>query len=390
MSYIVQQAATMNKPILGVSINYRVGGWGFLSSREVLADGAANIGLFDQRRALAWIQENIGAFGGDPTQVTIWGESAGAFSVGYHLVGFEGKHDNLFRGAILESGSMLGPALQDSETITQPGGFQEMYDNVTMTVGCASATDTLACLRRVPYESLFAAFAPQVYTPVIDGTFLSRRPSESLARGLVADVAVLVGANTDEGTASFWGPRGTLNTSADVAAYIRTLNGGGLNNQQVDDLLRLYPDDPVQGCPYGTGEERFASQGWMYKRGAAIAGDIFVHAGRRRVAEFFAARRTGKPTYSYRFDQAPWNGVEELIATVAPVYSTHYVEVSIHAKWKPEKSTLHKRILTGGCVGIVDIRVQQPISQSDQLHWTLHLLPRSIDFDVSLVGLVRA
>jgi carboxylesterase type B len=285
---------------------------------------------------------------------------------------------------------MLGPALQDSETITQPGGFQEMYDNVTMTVGCASATDTLACLRRVPYESLFAAFAPQVYTPVIDGTFLSRRPSESLARGLVADVAVLVGANTDEGTASFWGPRGTLNTSADVAAYIRTLNGGGLNNQQVDDLLRLYPDDPVQGCPYGTGEERFASQGWMYKRGAAIAGDIFVHAGRRRVAEFFAARRTGKPTYSYRFDQAPWNGVEELIATVAPVYSTHYVEVSIHAKWKPEKSTLHKRILTGGCVGIVDIRVQQPISQSDQLHWTLHLLPRSIDFDVSLVGLVRA
>lgn len=332
MSYIVQQSAAMQKPILGVSINYRVGGWGFLSSREVFAAGGANIGLFDQRRALAWIKENIGAFGGDPTKITIWGESAGAFSVGYHLVGFEGQHADLFRGAILESGSMLGPALQDSETIALPGGFQEMYDNVTMTVGCASADDTLACLRSVSYEKLFAAFAPQVYTPVIDGTFLVRRPSESLALGLVADVAVLVGANTDEGTAAFWGPRGTLNTSADVAAYIRTLNGGGLDNQQVDELLTLYPDDPAQGCPYGTGQERFASQGWMYKRGAAIAGDIFVHAGRRRVAEFFSRRQTRNPTYSYRFDQAPWNGVEKLIATVAPVYSTHYVEVSGHAE----------------------------------------------------------
>lgn len=318
----------MNKPILGVSINYRVGGWGFLSSREVFEAGTANIGLFDQRLALKWLKENIAAFGGDPTKITIWGESAGAFSVGYHLVGFEGKHDNLFRGAILESGSMLGPALQDSETVTFPGGNQELYDNVTATVGCAGAHDTLSCLRSVPYEKLFAAFEPQVYTPVIDGTFLSRRPSESMALGLVADVAVLVGANTDEGTASFWGPRGTLNTTADVAAYIRTLNGGGLNEQQVEELLTLYPDDPAQGCPYNTGEERFASQGWMYKRGAAIAGDIFVHAGRRGVAEFFAGRHTRNPTYSYRFDQSPWDGVETLIATVAPVYSTHYVEVS--------------------------------------------------------------
>lgn len=137
-------------------------------------------------------------------------------------------------------------------------------------------------------------------------------------------------------------------------------------------------------------EERFASQGWMYKRGAAIAGDIFVHAGRRRVAEFFAARQTGNPTYAYRFDQAPWNGVEELITTVAPVYSTHYVEVSRHAEWKWEESRINKQILTNKCRGTVDICVQQPISKSVQLHRTLRLLPRSIDLDVSLMGLVRA
>ncbi|KAJ5632768.1 hypothetical protein N7490_009107 [Penicillium lividum] len=159
---------------------------------------------------------------------------------------------------------------------------------------------------------------------------LKRRPSESLALGKVAEVAVLLGANTDEGTASFWGPRGTLNNTEDVATYIQRLNGRGLNGSDVKELLQLYPNDFKQGCPYGTGEERFADQGWMYNRGASIAGDIFIHAGRRAVAKYFARNlRTTQPVYSYRFDQPPWNGVEELITTVAPVYSTHYSEVTI-------------------------------------------------------------
>ncbi|GFF30012.1 lipase 4 [Aspergillus lentulus] len=333
MSYIVQQSAAIGKPIIGVSINYRVAGWGFLASREVLAAGAANIGLYDQRLALRWIRENIAAFGGDAEKVAIWGESAGAFSVGYHLVGFDGENEGLFRAAIMDSGTMLGPALQDKELIVAEDGFQAMYDNVTETVGCKGAEDTLACLRTVPYEVLFEAFKPQIYTPVIDGEFITRKPSQTLALGKVADVAVLAGANTDEGTASFWGPRGTLNTTVDVAAYIRTLNGGGLSDEDVEELLALYPDDPTQGCPYGTGSERFASQGWMYKRGAAIAGDIFVHAGRRGLVEYYAQKNNAKhkhqqkPVYSYRFDQPPWNGVLELIATVPPVYSTHYAEL---------------------------------------------------------------
>ena len=108
MSYVVQNAMEMNKPIIGVVLNYRTMGFGFLASQEVLAAGVANLGLFDQRLGLRWIQENIKNFGGDTAKVTIAGESAGGSSVGYHLVAFNGNNDGLFRAAIMESGSLLG------------------------------------------------------------------------------------------------------------------------------------------------------------------------------------------------------------------------------------------------------------------------------------------
>lgn len=116
-SYIVQNSVDIQKPVIVVSINYRVSGFGFLASKEVVEAGVANLGLFDQRLALRWVKENIKAFGGDPSKITIWGESAGGFSVGYHMVAFDGEHDDLFRAGILESGTALhsdGMNAQDS------------------------------------------------------------------------------------------------------------------------------------------------------------------------------------------------------------------------------------------------------------------------------------
>ena len=98
----------MNQPIISVVLNYRTMGFGFLASKEVLDAGVANLGLFDQRLGLRWIQENIEDFGGNPTKVTIGGESAGGSSTGYHLVAFDGNNDGLFRAAVLESASLLG------------------------------------------------------------------------------------------------------------------------------------------------------------------------------------------------------------------------------------------------------------------------------------------
>jgi carboxylesterase type B len=107
-SFIIRNSVEMNKPIISVVLNYRTMGFGFLASKEVLAAGVANAGLFDQRLGLRWIQENIEGFGGNPTKVTIAGESAGGSSTGYHLVAFNGSNDGLFRAAVLESASLLG------------------------------------------------------------------------------------------------------------------------------------------------------------------------------------------------------------------------------------------------------------------------------------------
>ncbi|KAH7472919.1 hypothetical protein FOMA001_g11807 [Fusarium oxysporum f. sp. matthiolae] len=105
LSFIVQHFEAIGKPIIGISLNYRLRALGFLNSDEIAKTGNTNLGFKDQRFALHWVQENIPAFGGDPEQVTIWGESAGAFSVGAHLIAFGGRDDRLFRGAIMDSGN---------------------------------------------------------------------------------------------------------------------------------------------------------------------------------------------------------------------------------------------------------------------------------------------
>lgn len=91
----MQNSVEIGKPIIGVSIAYRLGPWGFLASQEVTGSGNTNIGLRDQRLALHWINENIDAFGGDKNKVAIWGESAGAGSVGFHLTAYNGRDDGL-------------------------------------------------------------------------------------------------------------------------------------------------------------------------------------------------------------------------------------------------------------------------------------------------------
>lgn len=81
LTYLVQRSVEIGRPIIATSINYRKGGWGMMYSVEIQGSGNTNLALRDMRKGLAWISENIGAFGGDKNNVTIWGESAGSFAV---------------------------------------------------------------------------------------------------------------------------------------------------------------------------------------------------------------------------------------------------------------------------------------------------------------------
>lgn len=195
MSYLVQQSVEIGAPIIGITINYRLGPWGYLASSEILDDGAANAGLKDQRIALLWLQENIAAFGGDPNKVTIQGESAGATSVGYQILAYGGNNENLFRSAIMESGSVFSPV-----KIVGVEFYQPIYDALLKKVNCASSSSSLECLRALPSSTLQATLSQAPFngsfTPFIDGTFLPYFPSQALAKGAFAHVPIIIGTNS--------------------------------------------------------------------------------------------------------------------------------------------------------------------------------------------------
>jgi len=214
LSFIVNQSVVIGHPIIGVTLNYRLSAWGFLQSDEVKQSGNSNFGLRDQRLALHWLQENIAAFGGkswlllvlvnsptkgagDPKQVTIWGQSAGAMSVGSHLLAFNGRDDSLFRAAIMESG---GPASLAAATQS----FQPLYSNLTQKTGCDEVTDSLQCLRSLSFEKLNAAINTTslagAWRPDLDGDFIQRHSLRQLADNAFVHIPILIGTNSDEAT----------------------------------------------------------------------------------------------------------------------------------------------------------------------------------------------
>ncbi|KAF2165602.1 hypothetical protein M409DRAFT_23895 [Zasmidium cellare ATCC 36951] len=302
LTYIVQRSVEIGKPIVATSINYRKGGWGMRYSREVQGAGQANLSLRDMRKALVWIQENISAFGGDRSKVTIWGESSGSFAVGQLLLTYGGRSDGLFHRSIQQSGSATTAWYNSSDW------YQPIYDKVVSQVNCTDAIDTLACLRTIPYAELYPFLNTSVVTgpsfyPVVDGDVIPNYPSILLEEGRSAHIPHLYGTNSDEGTDNAPSD-GVLNTDEDARWYISTQTGWGFPNSTVEEIMRLYPDNPTQGIPLNTGAERFASQGWQYKRGAAIAGDVFYHAPRLFDARAYTQHHDD--TYIYRFNTRSW------------------------------------------------------------------------------------
>lgn len=188
--------------VVCVTLNYRVGADGFL----YLGDGIANLGLLDQIAALQWVQENIAAFGGDPGNVTIFGESAGAMSIGALLS--MPRAEGLFRRAIPQSGA--------AHTAISAATAKRMGQYLAEKLGVEATREAIAA---VPIERVLEAQAalkadlftnpdPQrwgevaasmmPFQPVIDGDTLPQLPIDRIVAGASANVDILVGTTTDE------------------------------------------------------------------------------------------------------------------------------------------------------------------------------------------------
>jgi para-nitrobenzyl esterase len=199
-----QLSASQN--VVVVTLNYRVGVFGFfghagLASEDPSYPYAGNQGLLDQRAALQWVRDNIAAFGGDPGNVTIFGESAGSWDVCTHVV--SPLSNGLFHRAISESGGC-------SSGIASAADGELHAGDVSTAVGCNGAPDELACLRAASVSDLLdaAGSLDELDSPptiTVDGGFLPAHPRDLFDAGTFADVPYLLGANQDEGTLFFIG-----------------------------------------------------------------------------------------------------------------------------------------------------------------------------------------
>ncbi|MGI5500351.1 carboxylesterase family protein [Lentzea sp. CA-135723] len=224
--------------VLTVTVNYRLGVFGFLSHPDLAAESehgtSGNYGVLDQIAALRWVKDNIAAFGGDPDRVTIAGESAGGESV--CILSVTPLTRDLVDGVIGSSGACMGTTgdtargdQADTRQAAEAAGRR-----LTTDLGGASIAD----LRAMPAEDVFAAARkiPGHWRPSIDGHVLTKTPADVYAEGGQHDVPILAGSNADEASLTLLSPPDT-----DPAGYRRTAEER--YGDQAETFLKLYPGD---------------------------------------------------------------------------------------------------------------------------------------------------
>ncbi len=238
--------------IIFVELNYRLGAMGWLSGPTLQATGGiSNAGLYDQRMALEWVQNNIHLFGGDPTRVTVMGESAGGGSIMHQMTAYGGQKPVPFQQVIPQSPGWLPIAGQYEQEETAQAFLSLL--NVT----------SIAEARQMSSEAIIAANYKQVsespygqytYGPVVDGTFVPALPPLLLAQGAFAkNVTVMVGHNADEGPL-FTPPNVT--TDAALMSYLNSAHPG-IAPAVVSYIVKtLYPGVYDGSQPYTSGLAR--------------------------------------------------------------------------------------------------------------------------------------
>ena len=180
-----------SRGVILVTINYRLGVFGFLSHPELTAEQgqSGNYGTMDQIAALQWVHDNIAAFGGDPSNITVFGQSAGAMSVKTLLVSPLSR--DLMAGAIIQSGGGL------STRGLTPEGTQEQFDAMGKALMDNVGLTSLADMRAATTSELMGALRGML-TPHLDGKVLTEGFEEAFMDGSIAPVPIMIGYNKDD------------------------------------------------------------------------------------------------------------------------------------------------------------------------------------------------
>lgn len=299
------------KGVVVVSMNYRLGIFGFFAHPELTKESgrqaSGNYGLLDQLAALQWVRRNIAAFGGDPGNVTIFGESAGSFAVSALMASPLAK--GLFGRAIGESGAFFttGP-----QTLA-PKSLSASEKNGQEFAATALQADSLAALRGKSADALLGAVMKGGqafrFSPTVDGYMLPEEPAAVFAAGGQARVPLLAGWNADEvrGGVVLGKERPTARSFPEQA---RRRFG-----DRADALLKLYPA---------------ATDAEALQSAADLASDMFISYSTWKWLEVHR-ETSGQPSYRYRFDRkipvAPGTTINGVEATAEDIGARHAGEI---------------------------------------------------------------
>jgi len=315
-------AALVDKNVVLVTLNYRLGVFGFLANQDLVKEGqghAGNYGLMDMAAALRWVKANIAKFGGDPANVTIFGESAGSFSVSALMAAPEAR--GLFQKAIGESGAYFGKVMAMPPVVERARRDQAWTDSL--------GVKNLAELRAMPADKLIDAASKQPVTwfsPVLDGQFLTEPIPATYAAGRQAHVPTIIGWNRDERAGSL--SKGL--TAEKWKAFAATQYG-----KHAEQFLAAFP---------GNSDEEAVRSADAYTTAA------FIAFGAWRWAE--AQAGTGQsPVYRYRFDlPAPPSEMHPEGKYAFHSDELEYVFGTLDARrgstWRPEDRKLSDQVVT--------------------------------------------
>ncbi len=263
--------AVADEGVVVVSINYRLGALGFLAHEDLGAGvgnlGPGNFGLKDQIQALEWVQQNIAVFGGDPDNVTVFGESAGGIST--CILATTPAAEGLMHKAILQSAVGCDHLAEGTEagSIGGADGALVYGEQVVQALGCGDATDTLACLQTLPEQafldqvtatSVLTDYTSPFPVPWVDGSFVTEQPAAAYVDGTV-DMPMIIGTNEDESTLflATQAPLTWFGIADDVGALIGSdaLAGPVLESYPIwqfplpQDAFLTFATDAMFSCP---------------------------------------------------------------------------------------------------------------------------------------------